>query len=88
MISLAIEAGLTAVMRSHLYKFNQEVFLQKEGGPIGLKLTGAISRVFMLWWDREFLKRVESMTINLNWKLYMYSRYVDDCNCLGEAIPT
>ena len=49
MIAYAIEIGIKMVMRNHLYKFNGEVFIQGEGGPIGLELTGAIARVFMLW---------------------------------------
>lgn len=87
MIALALEYGISAVMRSHTYQFNGEVFLQDDGGPIGLELTGAIARVFMLSWDKKFIDRVKRMTEGFNWKLYMYMRYVDDCNCIGEEMP-
>ena len=50
-------------------------------------MTGAVVRVFMLSWDRKFLNRVENMTLDFDWKMYMYMRYVDDCNCIGEEIP-
>ena len=45
MIAMAIELGVKAVMRSHLYQFNGEIYLQSEGGPIGLELAGAVARV-------------------------------------------
>jgi hypothetical protein len=74
-------------MSNRTYNFNGETLLQKEGGPIGLELTGAIARVFMLSWDRRFLTRVENMARGFDWKMYMYMRYVDDCNCIGDEIP-
>ena len=87
MIALALEYGISTVMSNHTYQFDGEVFMQKDGGPIGLELTGAVARVFMLSWDRRFLTRVENMTRGLEWQMYMYRRYVDDCNCIGEEIP-
>ena len=87
MIALALESGITAVMKSYMYRFNDDIYLQKGGGPIGLELTGAIARVFMLWWDDQFMKRLQEATAQLDWNLYFYMRYVDDCNCIGEEIP-
>ncbi len=59
-------------MNNHTYKFNGEIFLQNGGGPIGLDLTGAIARVFMLSWDRKFLARVQNMARDIDWRMYMY----------------
>ena len=39
MIALAIESGITAVMKSHIYRFNDDIYLQKDGVPIGLELN-------------------------------------------------
>ena len=36
---------------THLYTFGGETFLQKDGGPIGLRGTCAIARVIMCLWD-------------------------------------
>ena len=36
-------------------------YIQKEGGPMGLELTGAVSRVFMLW-DKQLLDKVRELT--------------------------
>ena len=37
MVALALEIKM--VMRNHLYQFNNNVYLQREGGPFGLELT-------------------------------------------------
>ena len=87
MVAMAIKAGIKIVMKSHVYRFNGKIFLQTEGGPIGLELTGAISRVYMLWWDRELIKRLEEATRDISWKLLLYLRYVDDENCIAEEMP-
>ena len=87
MIGMAIEAGIKVVMKNHTYRFDGKHFLQTEGGPIGLELTGAVSRVYMLWWDGELMRKVTEATRNIDWQLYMYLRYVDDGNCIGEEMP-
>ena len=87
MVALALSEGITVVMKSHMYEFNGETYLQADGGPIGLELTGAIARVFMLNWDRLFMNKVRSMTEDLNWDFEMYLRYVDDCNCVAKELP-
>ena len=87
MISLALMHGIRAVMTHHLYTFKGETYLQTEGGPIGLELTGSLARVFMLWWDKQFLSAVETATSEIGYELFMYKRYVDDCNMAGKSIP-
>ena len=88
MISFALQKAITAVMKHHMYRFKDAVYLQKEGGPIGLQLTGAIARTFMLWWDREMLKGINEATRNVHFQLFTYMRYVDDCNIVCTALPT
>ena len=87
MISLAIEAGIIAVMTHHVYTFNGKIYLQTEGGPIGLELSGAIARVFMLLWDRKLLTALNKATQHLDWDLYLYLRYVDDGNTVCNTLP-
>ena len=53
-----------------------EVFLQSEGGPIGLEAAGAIARVVMIMWDTLYLEKVEAAGL----LLYIYERFVDDSN--------
>ena len=87
MISLALEAGIIAVMTHHVYSFANKSYLQTEGGPIGLELSGAIARVFMLLWDMKLLTALHKATQHLVWDLYLYLRYVDDGNTVSNSLP-
>ena len=46
------------------------------GGPIGLELTQAVARPFMMRWDRLYLDKVKRAGIDMK----MYDRYIDDSN--------
>ena len=81
MIAKALEAGINAVMNTHVYKFAGEIKSQKQGGAIGLELTGEIAGVFMTWWDREMKKKLREENV----KIVMYKRYVDDINLIVET---
>ena len=59
MLALAIEQGILAVMKGHTYRFDGKLFQHTDGGPIGLELSGALGRAFMLIWDRRFLDTLE-----------------------------
>ena len=59
------------------------MYRQTEGGPIGLDLTGALSRPFMMRWDRMYLDRVKKAGI----KMRFYKRYVDDSNQVATVPP-
>ena len=87
MISLALEAGIIAVMTHHVYSYADKTRLQTEGGPIGLELSGAVTRVFMLLWDRKLLRALHRATQLLQWDLFMYLRYVDDSNTACNSMP-
>ena len=76
MVALALEQGILAVMQHHVYSFNDCIHKQAEGGPIGLELSGALARVFMLIWDRKFLKTLEKASKHLDWDLHFMMRYV------------
>ena len=39
--------GVTEMMNSRLYMFNNKILLQQAGGPIGLRATCAVARVVM-----------------------------------------
>ena len=56
MVTKAMEIAVITIMDHHLYQFDGKVFRQKEGGPIGLEITGVLARLVMLWWDTEYLK--------------------------------
>ena len=52
-------------MTNHTYKLGDRIFLQKDGGPIGLEATGAISRAYMMHYDRLYLEAVEEAGIRM-----------------------
>ena len=54
MFALLLEILVLKVMKNHCYSVNGTNKVQLEGGPIGLKLSGALAKVVMLSWSREF----------------------------------
>ena len=80
LVIAALRVLMQFVMENHAYRFNGQIRKQTGGGPIGLDLTGSIAQVFMIWWDKEFRKRTESLRIELQ----MDKRYVDD---IDVALP-
>ena len=51
-----------------------EVMVQSEGGAIGSHMTGEISRISMILWDKILIAKCKSLGITVD----MYDRYVDD----------
>ena len=82
MLTEAMRVALLFIMKNHVYTFDGTVRKQAKGGAIGLELTGVLAQIFMVWWDREFKTRVETLGI----PLYMYKRYVDDVNVIVGAV--
>ena len=81
-LTQALNIGLMTVMTSHIYEFNGELRKQKNGGAIGMELTGTLAKVFMVWWDKIFLNKLEELSIMMP----VYKRYVDDINCGLEFV--
>ena len=82
MLKEALKIVLTVIMKNHIYCFNDELRKQKEGGAIGVDLTGELAKVFMCWWDKKMLKRMEEIGMDTA----LYKRYVDDVNIATEGI--
>ena len=59
------------------------VYQQMAGGSIGLELTGAVSRTFMLRWDQLYKAFVKKSGVDL----LMYETYVDDSNQVAIVPP-
>ena len=84
MVTESLKVGLSYVMKNHVYLFDGGMRKQIKGGPIGLKLTGTLAQVFMVWWDGKFREKIGS----LNMEILLYKRYVDDINiCSYEVEP-
>ena len=74
MVGKALEIMVKTAMENHVYRFNNEIRIQKTGGPIGLALTGEVADCYMINWDKKYLLKLE----NLNMKPLVYSRFKDD----------
>ena len=61
MFTEAMKVVLLFIMKNHLYTFDNQIKLQTEGGPIGLELTEVLAQLFMVWWDRQMVKRLEKV---------------------------
>ena len=79
MITEAIRIILIYIMKNHIYEFDNKIYKQKEGGAIGVELTGTMAQIFMVWWDKRFQ---EISKEELQLEIIFYKRYVDDINVI------
>ena len=54
MFGKAFEIMLVTCLENHIYQFNNQIRIQAQGGPIGLKLTGEIADCLMIDWDKQY----------------------------------
>ena len=80
LIAMVVSAAVEVTFSSHVYIIGDKIFLQKSGAPIGLELSCAIHRPFMMRFDRLFLIKVQAAGLNM----LLYERYVDDTNEVCE----
>ena len=82
MVGKMVEIMIIAGMENHVYKFNNVIRKQSQGGPIGLALTGEVADCYMVDWDQKFLLKMKSVGLNL----IIYLRFKDDIIILGLII--
>ena len=58
------------------------MYRQSEGGPIGLRLSMAVSRIVMGMWDKQLSK----LGAESGWVIHLLKRYVDDVSAILETI--
>ena len=61
-------------MGTHPYCFGDKLFLQQEGGPIGMRFTASLANLEMKMWDRAWT----NLMVRENLHYLMFLRYVDD----------
>ena len=83
MLALAISHGVYTTLSSHTYKVGDTIYQQMAGGSIGLELTGAVARPFMLRYDDLYKTRVREAGLDL----MLYERYIDDSNQVAIVPP-
>ena len=81
MFSTAIGRMVKMVMELHDFVIDSQFHRQKEGGSIGLDLTGVVADIFMERWDGIFLRRLMEIDV----QPVVYGRYKDDVNCVLDV---
>ena len=72
----ALELLIVVTLKNHVYQFKNQVRVQKNGGPIGLKLTGEVADCIMVEWDTKLLNELKKVNI----EPFVYTRIKDDIN--------
>ena len=89
LLGVAIKIAIVTAMGNHVFKFDNKLLKQGAGGVIGLDLTRAIARCYMLWWDAVFIKEVKLFSDNsdsLDLSLEDYTRLADDEFLISESL--
>ena len=71
MIGMMVSYCVKLAMSKHYYTFNREIRRQSKGGATGNTLTIELSRMFGLWWDKQYLKMLQDSPVKI-------LEYVDD----------
>ena len=69
-----LQIAIVTLFRNHLYQFENKVFRQKQGAPIGLRASCSAARVVMGCYDQ----RLRSLLEELEVKTMVDLRYMDD----------
>ena len=67
---------------NHVYQFGNKARIQKQGGPIGLKLTGEIVDCLMIDWDKKLLEELKKYRMIPE----VYTRFKDDIEIAIESL--
>ena len=77
-----MEIGIKTIFELHTYQFGGKLYQQNDGGPIGLRITGACAKVLMGVWSVQVKKILEENNI----KIWLASGYIDDMRHLTTEI--
>ena len=62
-LSEVMRLSIELMFSTHIYSFGGRTYKQREGGPIGLRSTCALSRVVMARWDVKWKERMEKSNL-------------------------
>ena len=80
MVGMVVEIAIRILWENYSYRFGGEIYLQKEGGPIGQRPTMAAARIVM----NNFFKKYHEILKKANLKVTLLKVYVDD----GRQVST
>ena len=82
LVAKVIEVGVLSVMRNHVYRWRDKIWIQTLGVPIGLRLSGVVGRITMDHWRLEMCRLMKENAM----VEYLLEKYVDDCEVLTENL--
>ena len=68
-------------MKLHDFRFDNQIMQQKEGGSIGLSLTGDVAKIYMAHWNKQLKTKLRENNITLP----LHKCYVDDIDLLADV---
>ena len=81
-IGATLQIAIAASFHLHLYTFGEKVYMQMSGGPIGSRLTMAVSKIVMLVWGRKLQEHLGRAGL----KTFIEGVYVDDIRLLMSLL--
>ena len=82
LLAACLEIGVRCAFASHLYQFGGRTYHQKDGGPIGTRLSGSVARIVMIEWGRRLLTIMNENKI----KVWLAAFYVDDVRLVTSLL--
>ena len=82
LVATVVKIGVLCMMNTHVYSFAGDIYLQRSGGPIGLRSTCAVARVVMNAWDAKWMEVVKENKLEIKRR----NRYMDDIRVMLLAI--
>ena len=82
LVAEMVRIGVIVMMNTHLFRWDGRMFLQRKGGPIGLRVTCCVARITMLHWDGKLLEKLKKNNV----KLDEGARYMDDIRAILSGL--
>ena len=84
LLACMLEIGIVASFGLHIYSFAGKIYQQKVGGPIGSRLTMAVSQVVMALLGAKLKKYLTQGEI----QIFLEACYVDDLRFILSLLPS
>ena len=81
-VAAVVEVAVNLAMSTHVYTFQGKYFIQRDGGPIGLRCTASLAALIMKLWDVLWLRLLDKEGISL----IDFLRYVDDARSFLQPL--
>ena len=81
-VAIVAEIAIKIIFKNFSYTFGGKTYLQKSGGPIGVRATGAVAQLVMENWARTYREILENSGVIVK----LLSGYVDDGRQVTSAL--